>query len=111
MNRMPTRYVNGIPLYWGFEIGGELKAAVQAFYDACLGKGQPTAEQLALLCEYCVYFINAPCWEHQPTALGGGENPFLADVLNLRERAKTLASLESIRRFSEECVEIGIDPF
>lgn len=116
---MPKFYPQGTPLYWGFEVGGELKAAVKHYFDFCLGHapdetakdlGIPpmTEAELELLCEYCVYFINAPCWLNSQF---GGENPFRENVISLRERAKTLASLESIRRWNDECTEIGLDPF
>ena len=107
----------GLPLYWGDEITGRLPAAVRHYFDFCLGHCpdetakdlgiQPmSAEELKVLYDYCLYFINAPCWEAN---LQDSEE-MLEDLKQLRERAKTLASVESIRRWNEECMELGLDP-
>jgi hypothetical protein len=101
------------PLYWRDEITGELPAAIIHYFDFCQGHcPDETAEDLGikplsqreldLICSYARHFINAPCWEN---------NLVLSELKELRERAKTLASVESIRRWNEECMDLGWDPF
>ena len=120
MSRMPQFYCPPLstPLYWRDEQTGELPAAVSHYYDHCLGHAPDqtaadlgiaplTAAELKLLCEYCVYFINAPCWEINLL----GDADMLADLASLRDRAKTLASLESLRQWNSDCADLGLDPF
>ena len=113
-------YPLGQPLYWGDEVSGRLPAAVRHYFDFCcghapdataadLGIAPLTPDELKLLCDYCVHFIHAPCWENNLIAHDCED--MLADLLQLRARAKTLASVESIRRWNSECVELGLDPF
>lgn len=108
----------GLPLYWGDDPTGELPKAVRHYFDFCLGHCPDlTAEdldispmspcELRIIIDYAGYFINAPCWE---TNLRDCEE-MLYDLYQLRARARSLASVESIRRWNEECTELGIDPF
>lgn len=99
----------GLPLYWGDETSGALPAAVGAYIGASVGGPEPSAVQLRMLCGYCRYYIHAPCWADNCERAGCPED--LATVLELRERSKSLASFESIRRWCEECMELGLDPF
>jgi len=96
------------PFYWRDEQSGTLPSAVEAYFNTCVGNGPgATAEQVALVAAFCRYFILAPCWE-----INVRDCPeMLADLVELRERAKTLASVESIRRWCEECMDLGLDPF
>jgi hypothetical protein len=105
MNRMPQFYVAPMmfPLYWGDEQSGELPAAVRAYFDECLDGVRMTPEQLEMVIEYCQYFIEAPCW-----VAGAGE-PGQLDRLRLT--AKLLKTVEDVRRWTSECLELGLDPF
>lgn len=102
-----TPYRNGLfPGYWRDE-QTDLPAAVEAFYNQALGKESgPTEHQLSRIQWYLEYFINAPIWD---------TNPYMDDdgrcaLQQLRERVQTLASVESIRRWIDEAMEIGLDP-
>jgi hypothetical protein len=108
----------GLPLYWRDEVSGALPAAIRHYFDWCCGpdpddfsemmEDEPLSDQeLRLVIDYANYFINAPCWE---TNLMECEE-MLDELRELRERAKSLASVESIRRWNCECMELGIDPF
>lgn len=98
--------VKGMPVYWGNDQTGKMRAAVGAYYDTILNKGAINSDQLKLLTDYLEYFIHAPCWENN---LKESED-MMADLYQLRERSKTLASVESIRRWIEESMELGLDP-
>lgn len=106
---MPTFYATPLqfPLYWKDEQSGELPRAVQNYFNSLLGHGHVSAGELKLLCEYCIYFIDAPCWENNLA----GNADMLAELKELRIRARDLASAESIHRWNEECMELGLDPF
>jgi hypothetical protein len=110
----------GLPFYWGDDVTGRLPAAMRHYFEFCLGHapdataadlGIPplNAAELKLLCDYCRHFINAPCWENNLSAQDCED--MLADLIQLRARARTLASVESIRRWNQECMELGLDPF
>ena len=107
---IPHRYLPpmGMPLYWRDDQSGRLPAAMKRYSEFCCGDAaEPTAEQMGLIAAYCVYWIHAPCWDQT-----NAECEEMLEVLNeLRARAGTLASVESIRRWNEECLELGIDPF
>lgn len=97
---------NGYPKYWMDE-QTTLKPAMQAFFNAATGEGAVTQEQLDLVAAYAQYVINAPCWDANPYMEDDGK----AELAQLRERSRTLASVESIKRWIAECMDIGIDPF
>lgn len=103
-----TPYREGLfPGFWRDE-QTDLPAAVEAFYDFILEKGpEPTEHQLSRIQWYLEYWINAPCWDQNPHADDGNK----AELQGLRDRVKTLASVESIRRWISEALDIGIDPF
>lgn len=120
MSLMPNFYAPpfGTPLYWRDEQSGELRLAVTRYFDHCLGPAPDataadleipplTARELNLLAEYCRYFINAPCWQNN---LADNE-AMLGELRVLIEKSKTLASVESIRRWNEECADLGLDVF
>jgi hypothetical protein len=106
MNRWNMNYYTAnpfglAPFYWANEQGA-LPGAVEAYFDWILEGRSPAAEQVELLCDYARYWINAPCWRDDDGEL------VLAE---LRERARTLASLESLERWIAEAMSVGIDPF
>ncbi len=99
--------MGAMPGYWRDE-QSDLPGAVEAFFNFVVGEGpEPTANQLSRIQWYCHYFIHAPCWDQNPYMQDDGK----AELEMLRERSKTLASVESIRRWIDEAMEIGIAPF
>lgn len=108
MNLKLTRYPGGGPFHWQFELG-EVKKAVQAYLKHLYvieGSIQPTAEQISAIQEYLEYWINAPCWDANPYADDEGK----ATLSELRQRVKSLGSVEGIRRWCEEASEFGLEP-
>lgn len=102
----------GLPLYWRDEVTGELERAVMDYYRVVLrepGQGPLSPQQLKLLRDYVVHFINAPCWERNCVRCGDDDS--LAVLKELRARAATLASVNSIARWTEEAAEIALDPW
>lgn len=99
--------LKGMPLYWRDDQTGQMTGAVMAYYNACLGtKPGPTPEQLELVCDFCRYFINAPVWLSNPEL----DDETRAEIEELKVRALSLASVESVRRWISECMEVGLDP-
>jgi hypothetical protein len=103
----PSTYNGILPGYWRDE-QSDLPAAVEAFIAHCAGEGpEPSQSQLAKVCAYIRYWVHAPCWEAN---LADNEE-MLEELRELQRRAATLASTESIRRWIEEALALGIDPF
>lgn len=107
-----AHYPNGGPLYWHFEVG-QVKPAVEAYLHHLLeGKPAPSAQEISRIQEYLEYWINAPCWDANTC---WDSNTYTSDqgkanLTELRERVKTIASVEGIRRWTEEAAEFGLDP-
>lgn len=106
------------PLYWRNWPCCHLPNAIIRYFDHCLGHcpdetakdlGVPplTTAETALVIGYCIYFIEAPCWDQNMAQC----EERLSDLRELRTRAQSLASVESIRRWNGECSELGLDPF
>lgn len=93
----------GLPLYWGDEQSGELRAAVTRYFEFATGAtGEPTDNQVALLRDYLEHFINAPCWE--PT-------PFKEELAALRKSVKEISTAQQIREWNDQAMKIALDPF
>ena len=109
--RMPAFYrPMGLPLFWRDEASGELPAAVEGFLKWVVGEAESVpAAAMKLVCDYCVYFIHAPVWEH--TFAKFECEDYLAELNELKARSKLLASAKSVRRWNEECLDLGVDPF
>jgi len=91
----------GTPLfYWGNEQSGILKAALQSFLNASIGKGGITPEQFDLTKAYLTYVIDAPCWK-------AGEPETIAA---LRREIREADTLERLTKWIDGCMDIGIDP-
>jgi hypothetical protein len=90
----------GGPLYWRDEESGALRLAFDAYLDHCLDKQQPapTAEQFALLRDYCDYWIHAPCWRS------------LGQLDELRDSIKHVLTVAELRDWLWKALEEGIDP-
>jgi hypothetical protein len=101
-----AHYHNGLPGYWRDEKSG-LPAEVEAFISHRAAQGpEPSPDQLRRLCSYIQYFVNAPRWEENCSQDEG----MLAELHQLKARAQTLASAESIHRWLEEAMDLGLDP-
>ncbi len=99
-----------IPFNWRDEPSKVLQNAVWAYINYCAEPAlhpEPSPEQTKLLIWFCGYFIEAPCWEDNLREC----EEMLEELQELRRRAKTLASVESIRRWSVEAMELGLDPW
>lgn len=110
MNFMPNFYrpPMGIPLYWRDEMTGELPTAVNTYFKACAGeKVTLTQRQLDIIANYLQHYIGAPCW----TKTMEGDEAMFGDYKELIARAHTLASVESIKRWIADAMELGLDPF
>jgi hypothetical protein len=103
MNRMPTFYKPplGLPFNWRDEMSGELPAAVAAYLDNRIDGTTITDAQIALLREFLIHYINAPCWDN---------GAFESELNNLRESAPHLDSATEISEWIFQCMEIGLDP-
>jgi hypothetical protein len=100
LSRIPRVYrppVGG-PLRWQDDVTGVLPAAVKAFFA-----DQATPEQLEQVCDYCEYYINAPCW------LIGPDDEAL--WVSLRKRIKTAKTAMEIRVWLHDALGVTIDPF
>lgn len=101
---MPAAYPNGGPLFWSHETSGVLAPIVMAY----LKRKPLTAEQLDILVEYCVHWINAPCW-------GGAESDVHGDLAeefaDLRDRIKRITTARDLQRWCLDALDVGIDPF
>lgn len=102
---MPAFYkpILGLPFYWMDEVSGVLRRAVRAFLDNRVMPGNPAVseDRIAVLREYLVHFIHAPCWD-------GSE--FEAELAALREAVGGLSSADEIAAWIGQCMQIGIDP-
>ena len=104
MSRMPPVYrePRGGPLRWQDDVTGVLPKAVFAFLgDPSSGKRLITPAQLELVRDYCEYYLNAPCWR-----IEGVEAQFSA----LRERIKSITTVEELDTWLHDCLGVEIDP-
>lgn len=104
----------GVPYYWRDEASGELARAVRAYFEVVCGENADDVEvvptritegQLELVRDYLVYWVHAPCWGMSCR----GNDEMTEGLVALRARSLTLASVESIKRFIEEGMELGLD--
>jgi hypothetical protein len=103
MSRMPRMYKLplGLPFHWAHEVSGHLESAVKAYLDNRIDNATIRDDQIDLLREYFVHYINAPCWD----------NPeFESELLDLRTSAKELDSAAEIGAWIAKCMDIGLDP-
>jgi len=96
--RMPTDYPvqgpdgqPGGPYYWMHEQTGVLRDAVTAYlYE------RETPEQLALVIDYCRYWVHAPCWKGLPP--------------ELLTRITGITTREGLQAWLGDALAEGIDP-
>lgn len=101
-----TTPMGNAPLAWRDDKSGQLPEAVQTYFTFRIGEGpEPTSRQRLILAAYCAYHINAPCWDATC-----GEN--LAEELQaLRLIAEKLLTIEDIADYTNQAIDIGLDPF
>lgn len=110
----------GLPLRWQDDQTGEVPAAVNAFFDYRIGISQgppkppPTADQFALLIDWLIHFICAPCWsDNARRSVAEGDEESANELIRLRldlveGRVKTPDELHD---WVMRCLRLGIDPF
>lgn len=101
---IPPAYLGpqGLPLAWASEETGVLRAAIMAYYDQVLGKGEMTVEQLLFLRAYLVHVINAPCWlEKNPHA----DLKIALNIGDLRRRAAKMTTVKEVTAFLDSAWE------
>lgn len=99
----------GLPLHWGDEVSGELRAAVMAY----LQTHAPDERQMKMLKDYLVHFINAPCWSasfHQEQ-YGSVADDYELAIAGLIGEAQRITSAGDIEVFISHAMEWGLDPF
>ncbi|RAM49459.1 MAG: hypothetical protein C6Y22_22150 [Hapalosiphonaceae cyanobacterium JJU2] len=106
LSRIPAIYQQplGLPLYWRNEESGELPAAIWAYLNFKVDNSKtepPTQDQIDLITDYLIHYINAPCWDKE-----GFEQEFN----NLQQRASSLRTPDQIDDWLVDCHEIGLDP-
>ena len=88
----------GGPRYWRDEVSGELRTAIEAFLDR---EREPTPQQLGLLKEYIVHWINAPCWRWPPDAW---------PRLHFETLVRAARNREDLWKDLYQLLDVGIDP-
>ena len=93
-SRMPKAYLPpfGGPHYWMDEETGELARAVEAYLNR-----RECADQLALVIDYCRYWVEAPCWKGPA-------------VESLRRRIRQVRTRQELAAWLADAVAEGIDP-
>jgi hypothetical protein len=107
---MPKIYVPGPggsgPLRWQDDVTGELPKAVLAFWNHFIEKTPITAGQTEMVRDYIEYYIDAPCW-----ATGEGEDSgYYEDFMALKERVRSLKTVEEIDAWLKDAYSLGLDP-
>ena len=92
----------GLPLAWRDELSGELARAVEAYLDNRISGETVLDEQITMLREYLVHYIDAPCWNSQIE--------FAIELSDLRASARELDSATEISEWIAKAMEIGLDP-
>ena len=91
----------GLPFHWQHEVSGRLATAVTAYLDNRIHKETIAEEDVTILREYLVHYINAPCWNNEE---------FASQLTALRSSAPTLDSATKISEWIWDAMEIGLDP-
>lgn len=104
MSRIPNFYRPplNLPLYWRDEVSGALPCAIEAYLDNRISGLTVTDEQITLIREYLVHYIDAPCWDSEE---------FASELKELRASVRELDSATEISEWIFKSMEIGLDPF
>lgn len=103
----------GGPLRWQDDQSGVLPAAVMAYVGYRIGEDpEPTAEQLALVIDYLIHYICAPCWNQSAQAsLDAGDDSLAAELIQLLDIVEDrVTTCDQIDAWIKRCLAIGIDP-
>lgn len=95
----PRTYPEKAPRSYQEDLTGRLPNAVRTLFHQPRGVSQ---QQMALLDDYCSYYINAPCWY-----TAGMENAFEA----LRREITGITDAAHLQDWLARALELGIDPF
>lgn len=93
----PVYRPGGGPLRWQDDVTEILPGAMLAF----LGNDRMTPVQIALVRDYCAYYIDAPCWRTETMETTFAE---------LRTRIKTIVRREELDTWLRDALCVGIDP-
>ena len=93
----------GLPFYWRDEESGQLRKAVESYLDNRLHGTTITDEQIGLVRDYIVHYIDAPCWNTEDPELQ-------SDLKNLRTSARELDSATEIGEWIFKALDLGLDP-
>jgi len=89
------------PLYWRNEQSGVLAAAVQEYLVSALRQREMPEGQLNLVKEYCIYWIEAPCW-----VWGDG-----AEFKKAAGALRAATTREAFTLAMQDLLVFGVDPF
>jgi hypothetical protein len=96
MSRIPSTYIDGLPLYWGNEQSGLLAIAVNRFF-----RELPLhSDLIEILKDYLRHWVNCPSFALSPEVL---------DHLNLK--ISETQTVEDLRSLIDSCLLQRIDPF
>jgi hypothetical protein len=103
-------YNNGIPSYWQDETSGQIKKAVDAYWQARIITGKNdelSPENIAILKLYLIHWAEAPCYR----------NNEYATAVDLFQLDKAIAMAHNINNTEDISItvnllmQLGIDPF
>jgi hypothetical protein len=98
-------YPNGMALTWPNEQSGQLRKLLMNFLDATLSKSSIKPSELETVQAYFKYYIHAPLWEHPDF-----DEQSKTQLAQLRTKIKEAKTLEQLKAWIDDCLDIGIDP-
>jgi hypothetical protein len=103
-------YNNGIPSYWQDETSGQIKKAVDAYWQARIITGKNdelSPENIAILRIYLLHWAEAPCYRDN-------EHATATDLVQLDKaiaKAQNIKNIKDISNTLDFLMQLGIDPF
>lgn len=98
------------PIRWQDAPVEGLPEAIRAFFAYWTNKSNTlTEEHLALVIQWCQYYIQAPCWMMSAIRLGTPDQ--VARTQFLVNQSRDLKTFDSVRDWVYLCLNMGIDPF
>jgi hypothetical protein len=103
-------YNNGIPSYWQDETSGQIKKAVDAYWQARIITGKNdelSLENIAILRLYLLHWAEAPCYKSSEYATA-------TDLVQLDKAiasAHEINNIEDVSNTINILMQLGIDPF
>lgn len=94
----------GSPFHWRDEASGRLPTAVAAFINYMADKSDPlpSPEQVAMVIQYCTYFIFGPCWDINSFSL--------RELLQLRYEIQFVQTIQQFDDWLRRAIKISLDP-